>query len=254
MCRMFALFGESGRSIPRSFLEKFIKTCHWGKWRQGDFIGHHGMGWGVLWLDKSDRIRTFRSLLPIWRSNWRALLKLNSRCIVVHARFCPPWAISSSDVHPITENKRLYMFHNGIIATDSIPPPEHGRLKKKFNNTGMDTRRYLLSLQGELESAGGDLGFQSMKKALDAILPNFNLKPSANAFIVTPKGLGIVEYMKQYPIFKRQTYVLNMSKISTSAYCVSVIPFDDTFVRIPNHAAVYYDFQKNSLNLAQINH
>ncbi|MBD3351803.1 MAG: hypothetical protein GF364_09990 [Candidatus Lokiarchaeota archaeon] len=249
MCRMMAFFGKNMNSIPSEYLTKFVQMCHYGNWKRGDFTGHHAMGFGVAWLDQDTRIHVKRSIMPIWKTKWEDLLKIRSRCIVLHARKCPPQSIKFQDVHPITIDKKTFMFHNGTIDKKSFPNLRDPYLNKISKTTSMDTRKYLatyLDLMNQPSFAG------NIPKIFSNLNKDITLKSSANSFILNRNKLLIVELMRQHSVFKTLKYILNIKKMDTKNYCISVAPFDDDFMPIPNKTTLEYDFDSEKLKISKI--
>lgn len=244
MCRMIACFHDAPISLDRDLLAQFVKNCHWGNWRVQDWLGHHGMGWGVAWMDPAGTIRTWRSLNPIWRDPWWALPRLKSRLIVVHARFALPWKVRRDDVHPITLDDRHFLAHNGTIKLASFAPLETPALERARRETTLDTRRYLAAVLDGMATGAAPLD------AIAGVLRQVRPVPSANAFFFSRAQFTAVEYQTA-PLFQRYTYVLAVKRLHPGT-CVSSIPFDETFSRLPNGTALQFDFGSGTLHLARV--
>ncbi len=245
MCRMMCFFSPNEISIPMDYLKSFVRASHWGKYKLQDFIGQHRMGWGVSWFDKNGAIKTQRSIDPIWRSNWKNLTKIKSRCIVLHARRCAPSATNNRDVHPIVIDNKNYMFHNGVIKKDSFPQLDNPELNEILKSTSMDTRRYLATFLDELEKN------EDFVETFRRTLPKITVSPSANAFLLNSTDIYIVKY-KIEKLHKKAVYQLNIKNFDKGGYCVSVIPFDKSFKGIPNKSCIKYNFRSNKIEFNKL--
>ncbi|MHA1340847.1 MAG: class II glutamine amidotransferase [Promethearchaeota archaeon] len=268
MCRMMAFFGKEPIKIPEKYLKIFIRNCHFGNFSRGDYLGHHGMGFGILYFDENERVHVKRSINKIWKADPKYFLDIESKCIIIHARKCLPRDKKKEDVHPITIDKKTFMFHNGTIKKSSF-----SKLNDKFydqisKHTSMDTRKYLAtyldSLKFEIENnshsiSSNDISFpiisqnpqnNLIEKSYNAIkktLSNLQLISAANSFIINKNFLCIIEYKRDFVFLRNLNYTLNIGKISNNAYCVSVIPFTRKFKPIPNKSAIFYDFTSNKI-------
>ncbi len=241
MCRMMAIFGPKETTIPREYLKCFVKNARWGNWRVQDFLGHHRLGWGLAWVDpKTEKLRVKRSLQPIWNSAWEQISGVSSRMIVLHARNGMPWKRDFHDVHPITLDSRHFLTHNGIIGLESFPEPSLA-LMEPFQETGLDSRRYLISLVEQIQKG------LSPTEAFQAVLPDLKLKPSANAFLFTSQDLYMVAYYRP-KIYQKYLYTLWYTRLPGGHQLVTSFPTGEQSLRLPNGSCLHFNLSTNSLS------
>jgi len=247
---MMALFGPRKASIPLSNLKKFVKNCKWGNRSKQDWIGRHGMGWGVMWLDNLDNIKVKRFFRPIWEYNWEFLTKIKSELIIVHARFA--FEKKFMNIHPIKikfRGNNFYLFHNGIIKIASFPCLKNSRLKCISQNSEMDTRCFLATIIDFYNS--GDNKVDSIKTTL--LKSGIKLFNSANSIFVNDKDVFVTSFHRKIsPLLEYNTYQLHIYREKKGNCCVSVIPFSDQYFRLPNSSIVHYNIQSNSFSVYKI--
>ncbi|MCP4763059.1 MAG: hypothetical protein GY870_14885 [archaeon] len=229
------IFSNKPISVPERYLKRFIQASR---------NGYHGMGWGVVWFDDNGRIHAKRSTKKIWKSDWKGIGQIQSRCIMIHARQANPFGVCMENTHPIVIDGKNFMIHNGIIALDSFPELLDPILNKISKKSNLDTRRYLVTYLDALKRIGDSY------KAFKEILPKMKISISANTFILNRNELQVVKCRTDSVI--GGSCELYIEKKEDLFYCVSAVPFNSNYKKIPNKTYINYDFREKKINLRSL--
>lgn len=256
MCRMMCLFSDQSFQIPFEYLQSFVKNCRFGNWNFQDFMAPHRAGWGFAWRDlthsKSNSknhsctpfLRIKRGLRPIWENKWEDLCKIKSDMFVIHARWALPWDVKFSNVHPITIDGRTFLVHNGIISNNSFPPLKEPKYQQIFQNTKLDSRKYLLSLLDAQKK------HENVSDAISSVVKYFCNDLSANGFLFNSQNVWIIDWHNS-PIIQRYTYDLAINK-HNGIFCVASMPLTKYFKHIPNKTLLHYDFSQKEFGTIKL--
>lgn len=244
MCRMFFKCSLEPSCLDLKILKKYIKSCHWRYFRKYDILGHHGLGWGFAYLseDEGDLVIK-RDITPIYHADWNKLSKINTRFLMVHARKTLPWKKNIGDVHPIGIKDKYFLTHNGIIKNFPSKKLRNPRLNKIYNETGLDTRKYLCSIINELQEG------KNLKIGLENIFKEIEIGAGANAFLFNSKRCNVITNHKNN--FNGRHHTLFISK-NQSDLLVSTTPLTKNAIEIPNYALLQINIEDLNLNMVKL--
>ncbi|NVM19741.1 MAG: class II glutamine amidotransferase [Candidatus Lokiarchaeota archaeon] len=244
MCRMFFKCSLEPFYLDYNILKKYIKSCHWRYLRKYDLLGHHGLGWGFAYLSESDnKLVIKRDISPIYHADWKGLTKIKTRFILVHARKILPWKKNLGNVHPISIKEKYLLTHNGIIKNFPSKKLKNPRLDNIYNETDLDTRKYLCSIINELQE-GKDL-----KIGLESIFKSIEIGAGANAFLFNSKSCNVITNHKNN--FNGRHHTLFLSK-NKDGILVSTTPLTENAKEIPNHSLMQIDLIDLNVNIVKL--
>ena len=232
-------------NIDYNFLKRFVKSCHWQYLRKYNIFGHHGLGWGFAYIpEKTNRkLIVKRDITPIYYSDWKNLVNINTKFLLVHARKAYPWNKCFADVHPINIDEKYLIVHNGVIKNESFPKLLNPKLEDINNKTDLDTRKYLCYISDQLKS-GLDL-----KESLEKVLENIEIAAGANAFLFNSKECNIITYHNTN--FNGRHHTLFISKI-LDRITVSTTPILNSAKEIPNTSLIQINLKNLNLNITKL--
>jgi predicted glutamine amidotransferase len=225
-------------------LKKFVKSCHWRYFRKYDILGHHGLGWGFSYLSENAKhLITKRDITPIYHANWKDLIKIKTRFILVHARKTLPWKRNFKNVHPIDINEEYLITHNGIIKGFPNIKFNNPKLDKMYEETDLDTRKYLCLIINELYEG------KPLKISLESIFKEIEIGAGANAFLFNSKKCYIITNHKTNFNGRHHTLFISKNKHDVLG---STTPLTENAKEIPNHSLVEINLDDLSLNAMKL--
>ncbi|MFX1267625.1 MAG: class II glutamine amidotransferase [Promethearchaeota archaeon] len=246
MCRMFFQCSTEPFNIQNNFLEKFVKTCHWQYLRKYNLYGHHGLGWGFAYIPENTNSKLIikRDITPIYHSDWKNLVKIKTRFLLVHARRAYPWNKCFNDVHPINIDEKYLIVHNGVIKNKSFPKLINPKLEDIKNNTRLDTRKYLCYIIDQLNME------HDLKSSLEKVFKKIEIAAGANAFLFNSKECNIITYHNTN--FNGRHHTLFISK-NLDRVTVSTTPILSGAKEIPNNSLIQINLKKLNMNITKLN-
>lgn len=246
MCRMFFQCSLKPLNLEYNFLKKFIKTCYWQYLRKYNLFGHHGLGWGFAYIPENinNKLIIKRDLTPIYYSDWKNLVNVKTRFLLVHARKSYPWKKNTNDIHPIDIGEEYLMVHNGVIKNTSWPKLKNPNLEYIKNNTELDTRKYLSSIIDQLKNG------LSIKEALEYVFQRIEIAAGANAFLFNSKKCNIISYHNTN--FNGRHHTLFISKLS-DRIIVSTTPIWKPAREIPNYSLIQINLKDQNIKMMKLN-
>jgi len=230
--------------LDYKILKKFIKTCHWHYLRKYDILGHHGLGWGFSYLSESDnKLVIKRDITPIYHADWKNLTKIRTRFLLVHARKTLPWKKSLENVHPINIQEKYLITHNGVIKNFPKKKLKNPQLDKIYNDTDLDTRKYLCSIINELQKGN------TLKNGLENIFKSIEIGAGANAFLFNSQNCNIITNHKTN--FNGRHHTLFLSK-TQDGILVSTTPLTENAKEIPNYSLIQTNLNNLNLNMVKL--
>ena len=188
MCRMFFRCSTEPFNFEIDILKKFVKSCHWQYLHKYNLFGHHNLGWGFAYLNEKLELVIKRDINPIYKADWKALSKIKTRFLLVHARKAYPWNKNFRDIHPINIQQNYLIAHNGVIKTDSFPPLRDPTLERIRASTSLDTRRYLCAILDRFNNG------ISLKDTLEEIFRTVEIGAGANAFLFNSNECDVITH------------------------------------------------------------
>ena len=244
MCRMFFKCSLEPFHLDYKILKKFVKSCHWHYLRKYDLLGHHGLGWGFAYLSENENnLVVKRDITPIYHSDWKNLTKIKTRFLLIHARKTLPWKKNLGNVHPINIQEQYLITHNGIIKNFPSKTLKNSKLDKIYNETDLDTRKYLCSIINELQEG------KSLKSGLETVFKGIEIGAGANAFLFNSQNCNIITNHKNN--FNGRHHTLFLSK-NHNDILVSTTPFTKDAKEIPNYSLIQIDLNNLNLNLVKL--
>jgi predicted glutamine amidotransferase len=229
-------------NLDYKILKKYVKSCHWRYLRKYDLLGHHGLGWGLAYFSEDDnKLVIKRDLTPIYHADWKALTKIKTRFLLVHARKTLPWKKNFENVHPISIKEKYLITHNGIIKSFPCKKLKNPKLDRIYNETDLDTRKYLCSIINELQQGN------NLKTGLERIFKEIEIGAGANAFLFNSQNCSVITNHKNN--FNGRHHTLFLSK-NHNDILVSTTPLTENAKEIPNHSLINIDL--NNLNLDMV--
>lgn len=230
--------------IDHKILKNYVKSCHWRYFRKYDILGHHGLGWGFAYLsDDENNLVIKRDINPIYHADWKNLSKIKTRFLLVHARKTLPWKKKFENIHPINIKEKYLIVHNGIIKNFSRKNLENIKLDKIYNETDLDTRKYLCSIINELNEG------KSLKNGLETVFNNIEIGAGANAFLFNSQICNVITNHKTN--FNGRHHTLFVSK-NDNDLLVSTTPLTDSAKEIPNYSLIQIDLNNLNMNMAKL--
>jgi predicted glutamine amidotransferase len=230
--------------IDYKILKAYVKSCHWSYFRKYDILGHHGLGWGFAYLSEDEsNLVIKRDITPIYHADWKSLSKIKTRFLLVHARKTLPWKKNFENIHPININDKFLIVHNGIIKRFSRNSLEYPELDKIYNETDLDTRKYLCSIINELR------GGSSLKVALENVFKNIEIGAGANAFLFNSQRCNVITNHKNN--FNGRHHTLFLSK-KDNDILVSTTPLTDNTKEIPNYSLIQIELKNLNINMVKL--
>ena len=230
--------------IDYKILKKYVKSCHWRYFRKYDILGHHGLGWGFAYLSEDENNLVIkRDINPIYHADWKSLIKIKTRFLLVHARKTLPWKKKYENVHPINIKEKFLIVHNGIIKNFSRNYLENIKLDKIYNETDLDTRKYLCSIINELSEG------KSLKNGLETVFKNIQIGAGANAFLFNSQICNIITNHKTN--FNGRHHTLFVSK-NKNEILVSTTPLTESAKEIPNYSLIQIDLNNLNMNMVKL--
>ena len=244
MCRMFFKCSLEPFHMDYKILKEFVKSCHWRYLRKYDLLGHHGLGWGFAYLSENDnKLVIKRDINAIYHTDWKSLTKLKTRFLLVHARKTLPWKKNFGNVHPINIKEKYLITHNGIIKNFPSKKLKNPKLDRIYNDTDLDTRKYLCSIINELQKGN------NLKIGLESVFKEIEIGASANAFLFNSQNCNIITNHKNN--FNGRHHTLFLSK-DHSGILVSTTPLTENAKEIPNHSLIQIDLNDLNLNVVKL--
>ncbi|MFX1289220.1 MAG: hypothetical protein ACFFFY_11760 [Promethearchaeota archaeon] len=227
-----------------NILKTYVKSCHWRYLRRYDLLGHHGLGWGFAYLSENHKNLVIkRDINPIYRADWKSLTEIKTRFLLVHARKTLPWKKNLGNIHPININEKYLITHNGIIKKFPNKQLKNPNLNKIYNETDLDTRKYLCAIISELQEG------KSLKFGLESIFKEIEIGAGANAFLFNSEKCNIITNHKNN--FNGRHHTLFISKNQEDLF-VSTTPLTENAREIPNHTLIQIDLNNLNLNLVKL--
>ncbi len=244
MCRMFFKCSLEPSQLDYKILKKFIKTCQWRYLRKYDLLGHHGLGWGFAYLSENDESLVIkRDITPIYHADWKSLTKIKTRFFLIHARKTLPWKRNLGNVHPINIKEEYLITHNGIIKNFPAKTLGNSKLDKIYNETDLDTRKYLCSIIDELQEG------HSLKSSLETVFKNIEIGAGANAFLFNSRNCNVITNHKNN--FNGRHHTLFLSR-NHGEILVSTTPFTKYAKEIPNYSLLQINLNDLNLNMVKL--
>ncbi|MFX0076227.1 MAG: class II glutamine amidotransferase [Candidatus Hermodarchaeota archaeon] len=244
MCRMFFKCSLEPSYLDFNFLKKFIKSCHWRYFRKYDLLGHHGLGWGFAYISEGDNNLVIkRDITPIYHANWKNLTKIKTRFLLVHARKTLPWKKKFENIHPINIKEKYLIVHNGIIKNFSKKNLENPKLNAIYNNTDLDTRKYLCSIINELQNG------KNLKESLENVFKNIEIGAGANAFLFNSQCCNVITNHKTN--YNGRHHTLFITK-NDNNIIVCTTPVTENAKEIPNHSLIRINLNDLNINMLKL--
>jgi predicted glutamine amidotransferase len=223
-----------------NILKTYVKSCHWRYFRKYDLLGHHGLGWGFAYLSEDENNLVIkRDLTPIYHADWKNLTKIKTRFLLVHARKTLPWKRDIGNVHPINIKEQYLLTHNGIIKNFPSKKLKNLKLDKIYNETGLDTRKYLCSIIDELQEG------KNLKIGLETIFKEIEIGAGANAFLFNSQTCNVITNHKNN--FNGRHHTLFLSK-NQGDILVCTTPLIKNAKEIPNYSLIQINLNDLTLN------
>jgi predicted glutamine amidotransferase len=229
MCRMFFRCSTEPFFIELDLLKKFVKSCHWQYLHQYNLFGHHNLGWGFAYLNENLKLGIKRDINPIYKSDWKALSKIKTRFLLVHARKAYPWNKNFKDIHPINIQQNYLIAHNGVIKSDSFPSLIDPTLETIRASTSLDTRRYLCTILDKIQNG------LRLKVSLEEIFRIVEIGAGANAFLFNSRECNVITYHNTN--FNGRHHTLFIKTYSNNII-VSTTPLLENMKEIPNNVLI----------------
>ena len=244
MCRMFFKCSLEPFRMDYKILKEYVKSCHWRYLRKYDLLGHHGLGWGFAYISENDnKLVIKRDITPIYHADWKNLAKIKTRFLLVHARKTLPWKKNLRNVHPINIEEKYLITHNGIIKSFPSKKFKNPKLDKIYNETDLDTRKYLCSIINELKEGN------NLKSGLENIFKGIEIGAGANAFIFNSHFCNVITNHKNN--FNGRHHTLFLSK-NHNDILVSTTQFTENAKEIPNYSLIQIDLNDLNLNMVKL--
>ncbi len=244
MCRMFFKCSLEPFHIDYKILKKYVKSCHWRYLRKYDLLGHHGLGWGFAYISENDNDLVIkRDITPIYHADWKNLTKIKTRFLLVHARKTLPWKKNFGNVHPINIKEKYLITHNGIIKNFPSKKFKNPKLDRIYNETDLDTRKYLSSIINELQKG------KNLKIGLESVFNEIEIGAGANAFLFNSQNCNVITNHKNN--FNGRHHTLFLSK-NHNGILVSTTQLTDNAKEIPNHSLIQIDLNNLNLNMVKL--
>ena len=244
MCRMFFKCSIEPSYLDLKILKEFIKSCHWRYFRKYDILGHHGLGWGFAYLSEDENNLVIkRDITPIYHADWKSLSKINTRFLLVHARKTLPWKRNIGDVHPISIKDKYLMTHNGIIKNFPSIKLINPRLDKIYNETDLDTRKYLCLIINELQEG------RNLKIGLENIFKEIKIGAGANAFLFNSQTCNVITNHKNN--FNGRHHTLFLSK-NHNNILLSTTQLTENAREVPNYSLIQIDLNDMNINMLKL--
>ena len=243
MCRMFFRCSTEPFSIEIDFLKKFVKSCHWQYLHKYNLFGHHNLGWGFAYLNENFKLIIKRDITPIYKADWKALNKIKTRFILVHARKAYPWKKDFKNIHPINIHQNYLIAHNGVIKTDSFPPLKDPTLERIRTSTSLDTRRYLCAILDKVNNG------TSLKVALEEIFRTVEIAAGANGFLFNSKECDVITHHNTNYNGRHHTLFI---KILDDNILVCTTPLLENMKEIPNDTLIKINLSDLSTDLMKL--
>ena len=243
MCRMFFRCSTKPFSIEIDFLKKFVKSCHWQYLHKYNLFGHHNLGWGFAYLNEERKLVIKRDINPIYKSDWKALSKIKTRFLVVHARKANPWKKNFKDIHPINIQQNYMIVHNGVIKINSFTPLKDPTLERIRASTSLDTRRYLCAILDKINNG------TRLKGALEEIFRTVEIAAGANAFLFNSNECDVITHHN--PNFNGRHHTLFIKKLDYNIL-VCTTPLVERMKEIPNDTLIKINLSDLSTNLMKL--
>lgn len=178
--------------IEPVFLKKFVASCYLHYLRRYNIYGRHRMGWGFAYVpENNDKILIIkRDISPIYHSDWKNLLNIKTRFLLVHARKTKPWHKNYNNLHPINIGEKYSIVHNGTIKKFPSRKLNNLRLEKINNSTQLDTRKYLCHIVDKLNTN------YDLKSTLESLFQEIRIGSSANAFLFNSQECHVISHHK----------------------------------------------------------
>jgi predicted glutamine amidotransferase len=230
--------------LDYKILKKFIKTCHWHYLRKYSILGHHGLGWGFAYLSENDnKLVIKRDITPIYHADWKNLTKIKTRFLLIHARKTLPWKKNLKNVHPINIQEKYLITHNGIIKKFPSQKLRNPNLDKIYNETDLDTRKYLCLIIKELQEG------KNLKSSLESVFKSIEIGAGANAFLFNSQNCNIITNHKIN--FNGRHHTLFLSK-TQDGILVSTTPLTENTKEIPNYSLIQINLNNLNLNMVKL--
>ena len=243
MCRMFFKCSTEPFNFEINILKKFVKSCHWQYLHIYNLYGHHNLGWGFAYLNESLKLVIKRDINPIYKADWKALSKIKTRFLLVHARKAHPWKKNFKDIHPINIQQNYLIAHNGVIKTDSFPSLKDPTLERVRASTSLDTRRYLCAILDKVNNG------TSLKIALEEIFRTVEIAAGANAFLFNSKECNIINHHNTNFNGRHHTLFI---KISDDNMLACTTPLLESMKEIPNDTLININLSDLSTKLMRL--
>ncbi|MBY9019512.1 MAG: hypothetical protein KGD67_00545 [Candidatus Lokiarchaeota archaeon] len=245
MCRMFFKCSLEPFQIDYKILKQFLASCHWRYFRKYDILGHHGLGWGFVYLSENNKELVIkRDINPIYHADWKSLTKVKTRFLLVHARKTMPWKRKFENVHPINIAEKYLITHNGIIKAFPEQKLNDPKLNRIYKETDLDTRKYLCSIIDKIQE-GKDLG-----SSLESIFKEIEIGAGANAFLFNSQICNVITNHKTNFNGRHHTLFINRNK---KGIFVSTTPLIKDAKEIPNYSLIQINLANLDLNFTKLN-
>lgn len=231
-------------TLESSVLDKFIASCHWNYLRKYDLLGHHNLGFGFAYIPEgTNSLIIKRDITPIYKADWKGLLNVKTRFLLVHARKAKPWKKSKEDIHPINIGEKFLITHNGTIYNDSIPRLEDVNLESIKNLTGLDTRKYLCYIIDMLKRKG------TLKATLEEVFKNVEIGIAANAFLFNAKECNVINYHAKKFNGRHRTLFIKKER---DKILVGTTPLKSQSYEIENKTLIRINLKNLSMNFQKL--
>ncbi len=239
MCRMFVQCSPESFVLDPHILKKFLATCHWHYFHRYDLLGHHNLGFGVAYVPEGENhLIVKRDITPIYHADWKGILRIKTRFLVVHARKAMPWKKAAEDIHPININEKYLITHNGTIHDDSFPQLKDKKLEEIKNSTTLDTRKYLCYIMDALKC------HSDLKTSLEEVLKTIKIGIAANAFLFNAKECNVINYHAMRFNGRHRTLFIHEQ---ANSILIGTTPLQDGFREIPNKTLLQINLRDLSL-------
>ncbi|MHA1762335.1 MAG: class II glutamine amidotransferase [Promethearchaeota archaeon] len=244
MCRMFFQCSEEPFQLDDMILKKFISSCYWTYFRRYNLIGHHHLGFGIAYiLEGKNHLIIKRSLTPIYKADWKGLLRIKTRFLLVHARKAYPWKKSREDIHPIDIKEKFLITHNGTIHGTSFPRLKDKRLERIKNSTSLDTRKYLCYIMDVLKKK------RNIKETLEEVLRNIKIGIAANAFLFNANQCNVINYHANKFTGRHRTLFIHKKR---NMILVGTTPLKKESHEIPNKTLIQINLNSLSMQMQSL--
>ena len=117
------------------------------------------------------------------------------------------------------------------------------KLDNIYNDTDLDTRKYLCSIINELQEG------KNLKNGLESIFKEIEIGAGANAFLFNSQNCNVITNHKNN--FNGRHHTLFLSK-NHNGILVSTTPLTENAKEVSNHSLIQIDLNDLNLNMVQL--